>query len=148
MAGKLYLTASAFFSFLFFRGVSYHTPFLNDAPNPTVTTQAHSRIFFTDFDDWINLKDSLGKEESYYCNTNAYGGACASDRNTEHASKFWKAALAWEKEFRGRSLPIPYKDYNAFIKRQDGLGNLFSIGNLMKMLLLGTMMLFLLTSSC
>lgn len=141
MPHHLYRSAAAFFSELLFRGVTFNTDFLKQAPDPSDTTNSsHNRVFFKDYDEWMELKVSLGREETYYCIMAAYGQP-TSQRHSDNASHYWQAALDWERTFGNAELPIPYAAYQDFIQKQRKTKNLYAMGDLMLMLVLGIIIL-------
>lgn len=134
---------SGFFSLLVFRGITFCTPFIRDG----------GKVYYNDLNDWEEMMASIQaadkkKDKKYFCDRKAYGGTCLGLRSTSNAHKLWTAAGSWVlyQKAQKLTLPIPYEKAKKYFSKYNG--ELYSIGPLVKMLLLGASAIFFIPDFC
>ncbi len=121
-------TRPGFFSLLVFRGITYHTPFL----------QQSKRVAFQDLEDWQDaMQQYPKKKENFFCNMVAYGGSAIAQRSTGIAGRLWEAAEMWTTYLQEHPLPLSFKDAQSFMSDKETKSAMHSIGPLIRMLILG-----------
>ncbi|KLO03933.1 hypothetical protein SCHPADRAFT_948163 [Schizopora paradoxa] len=133
-------TRAGFFSEMIFRGVTFHSDFLRD--------KLRRKVVFRSLSDWTTTMQTVGAQvnktgkelEHYFCITAAYGGAPCNTRHTKHASKYWDAAARWVTfidEYKQRNRKPSFQETLKFFKSKNMKPLMFSIGDLMQMLIIG-----------